>query len=169
VEVIVDDNNTAIATAAYRFVVVYDPDGGFVSGAGWVDVPAQSYMGDLAAEGSARFGFQAKYRKGQTRPDGKTQFHFRAGGMDFRSSSYEWLVVAGARAQYKGEGTINGDSGYCFMLTGIDGDVNGGGDVDRLRLKIWTCSDGNVVFDNLRSAGDDNTTAISRGNIVIHP
>ncbi len=171
VEVIVEDNNNAIATAAYRFVVVYDPDGGFVSGAGWIDVPADSYMDNPNAEGSARFGFQAKYRKGQTRPDGNTQFHFRAGGMHFRSSSYDWLVVAGARAQYKGEGTINGDGGYCFMLTAIDGQLSGGGDADELRLKVWTClDDTSVVFDNLGGATeDDATTAISKGNIVIHP
>src|SRR2546427_8433734 len=33
-------------------------------------------------------------------------------------------VVAGARAQYKGTGTINGQGSYKFLLTAIDGDIN---------------------------------------------
>ena len=57
--------------------------------------------------------------------------------MNFHSTSYEWLVVAGARAQYKGEGTINGSGNYGFMLTAIDGQINGGGGVDKFRIKIW--------------------------------
>jgi hypothetical protein len=167
--VTVHDGTEAGAMTYPDFVVAYDPDGGFVTGAGWVEVGVGSYVDAQDAEGSARFGFQARYRRGSTIPDGTTQFHFRAGGMDFRSTSYEWLVVSGARARFKGEGTINGASGFCFMLTGIDGSVNGGGDVNRLRLKVWTCSDDKVVFDNLMGAGDDaEPTAISRGNIIIH-
>jgi hypothetical protein len=42
------------------------------------------------------------------------------------------LVIAGARAQYKGLGTVNGSGNYGFLLTAIDGQVNGGGGVDKL-------------------------------------
>ncbi len=50
--------------------------------------------------------------------------------MNFHSSEYQWLVVAGAKAQFKGTGTINGSygsantSGYGFILTAIDGKLN---------------------------------------------
>jgi hypothetical protein len=39
---------------------------------------------------------------------GETEFQFKAGDLNFHSSAYDWLVVAGARAQFKGVGTING-------------------------------------------------------------
>lgn len=37
----------------------------------------------------------------------------------------------------KGSGTINGSGNYRFMLTAIDGQVNGGGSIDKFRNKIW--------------------------------
>jgi len=40
----------------------------------------------------------------------------------FYSSNYEWLVVAGSKAQFKGTGTINGNGEYGFILTAVDGD-----------------------------------------------
>src|SRR5207237_1389380 len=71
---------------------------------------------------------------------------------DVLSDQDDWLVVAGARAQYKGTGTINGQGSYKFLLTAIDGDINGGGGQDRFRIKIWYY-DSNlqqdvVVYDN---------------------
>lgn len=39
----------------------------------------------------------------------------------FHSVSYEWLVISGARAQYKGVGTVNGAGAYGFLLTATDG------------------------------------------------
>jgi len=50
--------------------------------------------------------------------------------LDFQSTSYQWLVVAGARAQYKAlDNQRYWD--YGFMLTAIDGQANGGKGDDR--------------------------------------
>ena len=112
----------------------------------------------------------SKYLKGATTTSGNTQFQFHAAGLDFRSRLYEWLVVAGARAQYKGEGAVDGVSGYGFLLTAIDGQQSGGGGVDRFRLKIWRISDGVVIYDNNLGAADDTdpSTVLGGGSIVIH-
>jgi hypothetical protein len=169
VTVTVTDNDGDSGSSSYEFVVVYDPGGGFVTGGGWINVPAGSYTPDPSAAGPARFGFVSKYLPGRTQPDGNTQFQFHAGGMNFHSVAYDWLVVAGARAQYRGTGRINGTGGYCFLLTAIDGQVSGGGGVDRLRLKVWNCAGGEIVFDNKIGEPDDATpTAITSGSIVIH-
>jgi hypothetical protein len=94
--------------------------------------------------------------------------------MNFSSTSYQWLVVAGARAQYKGEGTVNGQGRYRFLLTAIDGQVNGGGGDDRFRIKVWAVSgdgtDGGVVYDNQMGADEDSdaSTVLGGGSIVIH-
>ena len=77
-------------------------------------------------------------------------------------------MVGGARAQYKGTGTINGAGNYNFILTAIDGQIPGGGGVDKFRIKIWSAGD--VVYDNQMGALDDAnpTTQLGGGSIMIH-
>jgi hypothetical protein len=76
------------------------------------------------------------------------------------------------KAQYKGVGEINGQSGYKFVLTAYDGDINGGGNdgYDKFRIKITTMT-GTVVYDNRVGASDDIDNAdpleISGGSINI--
>jgi PKD repeat protein len=148
-------------------VVVYDPSGGFVTGGGWIWSPAGAYIPDDTLEGEANFGFVAKYKKGANVPDGQTEFMFKAGDLNFHSTSYEWLVVTGSNyAKFKGTGTINGDVGtygdYKFQIWA--GDETFGG-VDTFRIKIWEeDGDGNEfdVYDN----GMDQP--IEAGSIVVH-
>jgi len=168
-----DDNGTAISK--YEFVVVYDPTGGFVTGGGWIDSPGGACRLTEAcqnATGRANFGFVSKYQKGANVPTGETEFQFKAGNLNFKSTSYEWLVVSGAKAQYKGEGTINSTGKYGFLLTATDGQAPGGGGVDKFRIKIWDKVTGQVVYDNVPSASDDidsaNPQEIGGGSIVIH-
>jgi hypothetical protein len=118
----------------------------------------------------ANFGFVSKYQKGATVPSGDTEFQFQSASFNFKSSVYEWLVIAGAKAQYKGSGTINGKGDYAFLLTAVDGNVNGGGGVDKFRLKVWDKTTGNSIYDNQLDAPDtDNpATALGGGSIVIH-
>ncbi len=151
-------------------MVVYDPEAGFVTGYGVVDSPAGAYVADPTLSGKAHFGFVSRYQKGATTPSGRTQFRFQAASLDFRSTSYEWLVISGPKAQYKGEGTLDGRDGYAFMLTANDGQVSGGGGVDRFRIKIWEKASGSVVYDNQIGDGDGvaASTAIESGSIVIH-
>jgi hypothetical protein len=177
----VRDNNDGVGTAttvnndvdAPATVVIYDPSGGFVTGGGWINSPAGASVSFPDAVGRANFGFVSKYEKGAKIPSGQTQFQFKAGNLNFHSTVYEWLTVSGARAQYKGEGTINGGSTvYGFMLTAVDGQINGGGNKDKFRIKIWDKASGNVVYDNQIGTGDDaelsESTVIAGGSIVIH-
>jgi hypothetical protein len=158
------------ATELYEYVVVYDPSGGFVTGGGWFHSPAGAYVDNLEAEGKANFGFVSKYKRGAKVPDGQTQFQFHAEKFNFHSTVYEWLVVAGHKAQYKGEGRVNGENGYGFMLSVVDGDRKSPVEPDKFRIKIWDLSTDLVVYDNQMSAGDDAeaSTDIGGGSIVIH-
>jgi CSLREA domain-containing protein len=151
-------------------VVVYDPGAGFVTGGGWINSPAGALVADPSLTGKANFGFVSKYHQGASVPTGNTEFQFKAGNLNFHSSSYEWLVVAGARAQYKGAGKINGSGDYRFILTAIDGQQPGGGGVDKFRIRIWNNNGGGLVYNNQLNASDsaDPTTALGGGNIVIH-
>jgi streptogramin lyase len=151
--------------------VVYDPDAGFVTGGGWIDSPADSYTSDPTLTGRANFGFVSKYQKGKTTPTGQTEFQFQVAGLNFHSSSYDWLVITNHKAMYKGVGTINGAGNYGFMLTAIDAKLTPSTDVDMFRIRIWDKDNGDaIVYDNqLGNAYDaDPSTAIAGGSIVIH-
>jgi hypothetical protein len=112
IQLTVRDSVGGAGSAVYQFVVVYDPEGGFVT-----------------------------------------------------------LVVAGARAQFKGTGTINGAGDYGFMLTAIDAELTPSTDADKFRIKIWDRrATDQVVYDNQMNATDDAdpTTVLGGGAIVIH-
>lgn len=89
------------------FLAVYDPAAGFVTGGGWITSPlgaCQLTPDCTIASGKANFGIVSAYKKGANTPTGNTEFQFRAGGLNFHSNTYEWLVVAGHRAQHKRAG-----------------------------------------------------------------
>ncbi|MCH7582078.1 MAG: hypothetical protein IIC72_05530, partial [Acidobacteria bacterium] len=166
----VTDKDGDSGSAVFEFVVVYDPDGRFVTGDGWIDSPAGAYAADPSLTGKASFGFVSQYKKGTTVPTGQTEFQFKVADLRFHSTDYQWLVVAGPRAQYKGSGTINGEGDFGFLLTAIDGQINGGGGTDRFRVKIFDKTTDQVIYDNqLGDADDANaTTELGGGSIVLH-
>jgi hypothetical protein len=162
---LIDKDGGSDSRVAEQYIVIYDPNGSFVTGGGWIDSPAGAYKLDLSLSGNATFGFVSKYQKGKSAPVGTTQFQFHAAGMDFESATYEWLVVSqgGTAAQFKGAGTVNGALGpngqaYKFMLWAGDGAP------DRFRIRIWTENAGTetVVYDN----GVDQP--LGGGSIVVH-
>lgn len=153
------------------FLPVYDPDGGFVTGGGWIWSPQGAYPSDLEAEGQANFGFVSKYKKGANQPIGQTQFHFQAGDLNFHSDSYDWLVIAGSKAMYKGVGSINGEGEFKFMLTAGDGDLKNTPVPDTFRIRIWEEVNGveETVYDNqLGDELDADATTEVQGSIIIH-
>jgi hypothetical protein len=163
-----------MSTSGEATIVVYDPGAGFVTGGGWIESPAGACKfkacSDSAA-GKASFGFVSKYQKGAKVPSGNTEFQFKAGNLNFQSNAYEWLVVAGAKAQYKGTGTINGAGRYSFTISVIDGDLAPTRGPDRFRIRIWDRDAGDgIVYDNQMSAPDDAdpTAILGGGSIVIH-
>ena len=147
------------------FVVFYDPNGGFVTGGGWINAPTGSCTGagttyscSPLLTGKANFGFVSKYKKGANVPEGNTEFQFHAAGLNFKSTAFEWLVVAGSKAQFKGSGTINGNGNYTFQLFANDNSPG----TDEFRIKIWETVSGLMIFDNKTDQG------ISGGSIVVH-
>jgi hypothetical protein len=168
---VTDKDNDSGSASATSFIVIYDPSAGYVTGGGWINSPLGAYVADPSLTGKANFGFVSKYQKGKSTPDGNTTFHFNAANFKFKSTSYEWLVIAGPKAQYKGEGAVNNNGTYGFLLFATDGQINGGGGVDKFRIKIWDKNNGDaVVYDN--QMGDpengDATDAIEGGSITIH-
>jgi len=177
VKLVITDACGATAEIIYGgFVVVYDPNGGFVTGGGWIYSNPGSLPSKPLAQGTANFGFNAKYKNGKNdvaEVDGSTNFQFKEGDFHFKSSSHDAmsLVVAGRKATYRGTGTVNGEGTYKFMVTVIDGNLTGGDGIDKFRIRIVGAgSPDEVIYDNemgiLENA--DAVTALGSGSIVIH-
>jgi len=174
VSVTITDKDSDIGTSVSEgYIVIYDPDGGFVTGGGWITSPEGASTPNPALTGKAKFRFVAKYKKRAIMPIGKTTFQFKEADLKFHSTSYDWLVVAGKKAIIKGVGIIKGQGEFNFLLMAIDGDLKGGDGIDKFRIKIWEEDDlGNhvIVYDNLLGADDDADpiTELGRGSIAIH-
>lgn len=163
------------------YISVFDPSSSFVTGGGWLHSPAGAMPAKPDAAGKANFGFVSKYKKGKNNTnteevDGNTEFQFHSGDLNFKSTLHESgsLIVSGKRATYRGSGTINGQSGFKFMVVAIDGDWNGQKNPDSFRIKITTNS-GDVVYDNQIGKDENSDFATILGNngtgggsIVIH-
>lgn len=164
--------------SSLAYMPIYDPDGGFVTGGGWINSPVQADVQYMKVGGKANFGFNAKYKKGKNEVnevDGNTTFHLNAGNLDFKSSSHTAmsLVISKHKATYTGEGTINGMSGYAFRVIAVDGDIKGKGEPDQFRIKIWEKGSGKVVYDNQYGIAENadpsgDNTILGGGSIVIH-
>jgi hypothetical protein len=141
-------------------LAIYDPDGPFVTGSGWIP----------SAAGKLEFDFDAKYHNGSTIPSGDTDVDLQDANMHFQSTSYDWLVVSGNRAQLQGSGKINGSGNYGILLTAIDGKVTDENRTDTVRVKIWNKTGGAIIFDNVPTATDIESagTDLGGGNITIH-
>jgi len=142
-------------------LVVYDPTGGFVTGGGSVNSSAGADLANPSAAGSAVFGFVSKYQLGQSTPGGNLEFQFKAGNLNFKSTSMDWLVVTGQpRAQFRGTGSINGTTVCKFDVDAWDGSLQPG-NVDAFGLRIFSCAGGGDRY-NLPA------TPLIKGSVIIH-
>lgn len=153
-----------------EIVVIYDPNGGYTYGGGWFSSAAGALNGSPSTTGKANYGFTANRFKNAANPRGEAQFKFQVGDFEFNAINLEYLVIAGAKAQFKGTGKIvGGQSGISFIMTVLDGDLAGGGSIDKIRMKIFNKNTGYVYYDNQPGASDsDNpTTAVGTNSIIV--
>ncbi len=141
-------------------VVIYDPNAGYVMGGGWSNSPIGAFTLNPSIVGDFSFGFITRYFKNSQNPKGSLDFSFRAGGLLVKALNFDYLTISGARLQAKGQAWVNGDGSYGFIVTAIDGQVNGGGGVDKVRIKIWSKNTGVVIYDN-QIGSPDNADPIS--------
>lgn len=128
---VTDKDGGVSNTVSSADVVIYNPNDGFVTGSGWFISPADAYK--------AKFDIVAKYLKGSTTPQGSTEL-ILSKNLLFKSTHYDWLVVAGYKALFRGTGTINGAGEYFFIVTAVDDSP------DTIQIKVWDAN-GMVIYD----------------------
>jgi len=149
------DCSEVIASA---ILVVYNPEGGFATGGGWI-VPEYDGL-NTHPNVRANFGFNAKYK--QDNPTGHLEFRYSDGYIDLKSYSIEQLVITGRKiVQFKGWALVNHEPGYWFFVKGIDEGEPGINDT--FNIKIWA--------PGVSEEGDPTDRAggvLQGGNIVVH-
>ncbi|HZM76287.1 MAG TPA: hypothetical protein VFC19_11200 [Candidatus Limnocylindrales bacterium] len=166
----ITDDDGGEAPELSVLVIVYDPDAGFATAGGHLPNPGG---------GTGHFQFNPKYLPHDEGPEpsgGKVNFRVQSGPggqeFDLDSTGLEWLVVTqDDKIAAKGTASVNGVSGYGFVVYGYDART------DRFRLVVWSLSDGpfpttNLVYDNRTGADFDLDLAdpapIGAGSIQVH-
>jgi hypothetical protein len=132
-------------------VAVYDPDASSVTGGGWYESPAGALNADPGAQGRATFAFHLAYKKGKSEPDGHARLSFEAGDVRLTSDVFDWLVVGGDMARFRGIGALDGHTGPVRfeIIAGAPNEV---------RVRIW--DDAGVIYDS-------GTVVIGGGRIIV--
>ncbi|SDM26018.1 Por secretion system C-terminal sorting domain-containing protein [Catalinimonas alkaloidigena] len=159
-------------TYPYKYVVIYDPLAGSVSGAGSFTSPSNANPDSPASTGTAYFGFLVAYDEpDDTVPSGYTYLGLTVASVgEFLSEDFEWLAINDDNAIFQGTGKINGSGNYGFLISSIDSDLHSSSAPDMLRVKIWDQDAGGVVVYDTQSGADDNadpTTPVKMGDIQI--
>ena len=158
----VTDDDGGAGTSALDSLIVVDPSAS-AAGNGWIDSPAGAYAASRTWTGRASFAFDAMYGSAGSRPTGSTAFSLRGAAFSFQSTTYDWLIVVGTRAELRGAGSLGGVPGYAFVLSVSDGAV------DRIRIKIWNSTTHEIAYDSQPGSPDhaDPTTALGGGSIAM--
>jgi hypothetical protein len=158
----VTDKDGGVGTSTFQYVSVYDSNSSFAGGRSF-DNPTSA---SPSTSGKVSFGISAKYNNSNVLT-GSAKMDFKTASLDFASTSLSSLATSNGKAYLKGSGTLNGNSGYTFLASGIDGSVAGGNDLIRFQIKD---SSNNVVYDSQPGVGDttDPTTLDATGNIRVH-
>jgi len=148
-------------------VIIYDPDGGQVSGGGTIQVAAGDWSSNPEASGKASFSLNGKYNKGI--PSGNVNLIFTEAKTQFKAEYLDYAVIGNGTAYLHGYASIDKSSPDSeFMLVVQDGKITGG--EDTYRLQVWDNLGMNKIFDNAPEAGDrinPDAFSISGGSIVI--
>jgi len=119
VTLVVDDENGGTSSDT-AMVVVYDPDGGFVTGGGWIDSPQGAYMlNDQDVEGLVFFnGFETDIFGWDAFGDPYDAIRVSSGTNSVTSASGDWHAEAGTAAtNWGGYNSEFPDGGY---ITSVD-------------------------------------------------
>jgi hypothetical protein len=147
---------TSAAPQTSTILVVYDPTT-FATGGGYV-LTSSATVPTIAAGKKANYGFNVKYQSDNVTPAGSLLYQLKEANIDFKSTSFDWLVIsndgAGKRAEFQGKGTINGAGSYTFTVVARDMPTG-----DTFSIEIRDSASTLVASQSGPAAG---------GNITIH-
>ena len=140
ITVTITDNNGGVSAPQTTGAIVYSP--------------TSSLLADGTVQGptsSARVRANLSYANGAVR--GTFRITQSLDLPEFNADAYDYLVISGNQSTVRGTGTLKDGRSVGFLATGIDGSS------DVVRIKVWSLSDGSVLFDTQPGAADNATPA----------
>jgi hypothetical protein len=121
---------------------------------------------DVGLDFHARYWNPRVTKADPTVPEGGMKL--KLGKEKFEGTSFEWLVVtADGGIFFKGTGALDGQGGYDFLVSAVDGKP------DLVRVKVWKRNGLNriLVLETQPGAADDAapTTPVEKGKVTIEP
>ncbi|MFF0175115.1 PKD domain-containing protein [Micromonospora profundi] len=154
IDVTVRDDDAAADTSG-SMIVVYDPDAGTANIDGSTATPAGALVSEPNAAGQTWLHNTAQYQSSSaTAPVGQGKAWTDGTSFRLEPSSMEWLVLTkDGKVASRGTGTLNGRSGYTWVIYGWDACSSGRTDcvgipTDRARLVVFETATGTVVYDH---------------------
>jgi hypothetical protein len=169
---VTDDDGGVASVSPYDYGVVFDASGAYVSASGFFTSPPGAWPAQPTSNAKAEFGLSAKPGASLKPPTGKFRFTYDINPLDhgcmaatcleLDSTAYTSLTIVNNKATVKGAGTLNGKTGYKFVVSVIDGSP------DTVRVKI-TDALNRVVYDSQPGAAEtaDPTTPLSGGSVLV--
>lgn len=164
------------AIETHEYVIIFDPNAGFVTGGGWFSTTVGAWTGSSDSDIKSHVEFNSKYKKDSQVPQGifnftltkKTTEEDDEALLKFKSTAINWLVIDGNKAYLSGTGKIDNNEGFTFLLAFTDGDKVGESE-DYIRVQI-TNSTGDIVYENQLRApmAAYPVQELDKGSLVIH-
>ncbi|MDQ3548482.1 MAG: PKD domain-containing protein [Chloroflexota bacterium] len=183
VSLTVTDDDGGTGDATYAYLVIVDPTGGKVVGAGTFSSPTGAYLADPSFVGAVALYVNVEHKQQAMSPSGHVQMHLvaRPGRPELMltSTDLDWLVVDGERAWMMGTASQLKIPGlwrssqpqveYGFLVSIVDGKPGRHGEPDLVRIKLWDSSTRAVIYDSQMGATDDDdaTAELWHGEIMI--
>lgn len=161
-----DTSNGVTSNTSYQYVTVYDNGSSFAGGKSFMS-PTGAIPTNPSVTGKATFGINVKYSSSNA-VTGSVKFDFKIADMSFASTSLSFLVTTGGKGIVAGTGTLNGNAGYSFLASGIDGSKKTN-TTDLIRFQIKD-SAGTVVYDSQPGTAGlaDPATPVDTGNVRVN-
>jgi hypothetical protein len=150
-----DGNDRYGPASSTANIVAFDPNG-FAAGVGSI-VAGSDAVGFTPGK-RVGFAFAAVYRRNATTPIGLFDVLSVDSHVLFNATSFDWLAVAGRRAEMLGHGNLNSQTGWSFRAVAVDGTP---GTADRIEISIW--QDGVTTY---AAPAYRMTGTVARGIIV---
>ncbi len=156
------------ASMEYVNTVVDNTSGGHITGGGWIYSAGGDYKQSKRCD-KGNFGFEVQSDK-KRGIRGNFTFNLHNTNFRVRSNNIEWLTINDDHALFAGSASVNGRSGYEFLVSAVDVDMNKRcRDNDLLRIMVWD-GRGSLIYDNQQGSGvmERPVNQIGHGSIVIH-
>ena len=126
----VDDEGGQGRTCARADVIVTDPSAGIVTAGGQFPLPTA----DSSRPARGLLALVLGYFPGSEQPRGLTLL--KVPGFCLGATQADWLVVTDSQATFSGAASVNGRSGYRYLVSLVDG--GHGGRADLVRVRVWS-------------------------------